>query len=250
MELVVTEGPDRGRRLAVGAAAQSIGRNADNDLALADTLVSGRHAVVRALDGAHVQITDVASTNGTWVGGSRIDGSHVVAAGAEFVVGRDRLVVQPTLSGHQSGPVDGYPRSPAPSGDADHGYVPSASNAGPVAGGNVAMDGYAVAGRDLNYHEGFRIRTRMRRGAKRVLYWGIALIAIGMLAGIGAIVGMMIRTSQLGYDPFSEQADQDELLFFGVFGAALVLSVLGTILIIVSLLMRREQVREIVPVRP
>jgi transcriptional regulator with PAS, ATPase and Fis domain len=71
-ELVVVEGPDRGRRHALGAAPVVVGTDAACDLVLADARVSGQHLRIADDDhGGHV-VVDLGSRNGTFFEGLRI----------------------------------------------------------------------------------------------------------------------------------------------------------------------------------
>ena len=62
-----------GERFEMGAAATyiSVGRKSENNIQLIHRGVSGRHAELRWVDG-RVQLTDLQSTNGTFVNGKRI----------------------------------------------------------------------------------------------------------------------------------------------------------------------------------
>jgi len=71
----------------------SIGSAADNQLVLAATTVSRHHALL-ARNGREYRIVDLASTNGTWVNGRRIDGSAVVRPGDEIRFGSARFVLR------------------------------------------------------------------------------------------------------------------------------------------------------------
>ena len=110
------------------------------------------------------------------------------------------------------------------------------------------MAGHQVAGRDLHYHEGFRIRSRMRPGARRLLYIGISLACIGFLLSFGSI--LLFQQEILGKinsesDPNSSDFANldDEAVFFTAAGlGGLVMSV-GMVMIVVSLVMRRERIR-------
>jgi pSer/pThr/pTyr-binding forkhead associated (FHA) protein len=89
--LVVTEGADVGRRLEVEREL-SLGRW-DADAVLNDMEVSRRHAVVRFADGS-LEISDTNSANGTFVNGSRIDGSQQLADGDLIRLGKTTLKVE------------------------------------------------------------------------------------------------------------------------------------------------------------
>jgi serine phosphatase RsbU (regulator of sigma subunit)/pSer/pThr/pTyr-binding forkhead associated (FHA) protein len=71
MNLVILQGPNSGRRFAVGDDTTSIGRAADCDVCLESPAVSRLHAqVLRA--GGHFYVEDRGSSNGTFLNGERI----------------------------------------------------------------------------------------------------------------------------------------------------------------------------------
>jgi pSer/pThr/pTyr-binding forkhead associated (FHA) protein/S1-C subfamily serine protease len=82
--VVVTRGPLAGRCYSVDNDL-IIGRQ-DADLMLDHPQVSRRHAVVRAIDG-QLEIEDLASANGTFVNGSRVDGTQRLQAGDGIAIG-------------------------------------------------------------------------------------------------------------------------------------------------------------------
>jgi Inner membrane component of T3SS, cytoplasmic domain len=90
--IVVTSGPESGRRVELGAE-MAIGRQ-DGDLVLEDPEVSRRHAVLRR-SGESVVVEDLESTNGTFVNGERIQGPITVGAGDQVRVGRTTLEIEP-----------------------------------------------------------------------------------------------------------------------------------------------------------
>ncbi len=69
--LRVTDGPDKGAQLTVARSRITIGRSAVNDLALSDTSVSGTHAEL-IIGESGVQVHDLDSTNGTFIGSVRV----------------------------------------------------------------------------------------------------------------------------------------------------------------------------------
>jgi serine protease Do len=82
--VVVTRGPLAGRCYSVDGDL-IIGRQ-DADVLLDHPQVSRRHAVVRAIDG-QLEIEDLASANGTFVNGSRLDGTQRLQAGDAIAIG-------------------------------------------------------------------------------------------------------------------------------------------------------------------
>lgn len=90
--LLVREGNDRGRSIALGRERVSVGRGQKNGLRLADETVSRRHALVEFEGGGHV-LTDLNSTNGSFVNGRRVERLRL-KPGDRIVLGRTRLVYQ------------------------------------------------------------------------------------------------------------------------------------------------------------
>ncbi|MGQ9656635.1 MAG: FHA domain-containing protein [Fimbriimonadales bacterium] len=62
---------DDSLRFPLYARTQRIGRRAGNDIVLPDAYVSGQHALIEIV-GADVRITDLGSTNGTFIGETKI----------------------------------------------------------------------------------------------------------------------------------------------------------------------------------
>jgi len=71
---------------------QTIGRAPDQSWRLDDTSVSARHATIRQQSDG-VEISDVGSTNGTWVNGVRIQAPQRLEAGDVVVIGSTRWSV-------------------------------------------------------------------------------------------------------------------------------------------------------------
>ena len=70
--LVRLVSPDGSLVIPLARPLTLIGRNADCDVHLASSRVSRRHCCL-ALDGDGVVVRDLGSTNGTWVGGRRVE---------------------------------------------------------------------------------------------------------------------------------------------------------------------------------
>ncbi len=76
--LLVEEHPLRGREIVL-APGQTIGREGC-EIVLADPEVSRRHALIRQVD-SDLAIEDLASLNGTWINGERLNGIRALAPG-------------------------------------------------------------------------------------------------------------------------------------------------------------------------
>jgi transcriptional regulator with GAF, ATPase, and Fis domain len=86
VDLVILEGPSKGKRIAVTGGTATVGASAGNTLTLDDPLVSRLHCEVRVRPGA-ITLRDRGSTNGTFVEGIRVRdvdlaGGAVVKVGA------------------------------------------------------------------------------------------------------------------------------------------------------------------------
>jgi two-component system, NtrC family, response regulator HydG len=92
-QVVVVDGPDRGRACRLGEAEVEIGTGTACALVLSDDRVSARHLAVRS-DASRFAVRDLGSTNGTWYEGSRI-AEVTVPAGTTLLVGRTALRIEP-----------------------------------------------------------------------------------------------------------------------------------------------------------
>ena len=72
----------------------TLGRSPDCDVFLDDITVSRNHAEVRETAAGFV-LSDLGSTNGTYVNRRLIDGNEILAEGDEVQVGKFRLVFVP-----------------------------------------------------------------------------------------------------------------------------------------------------------
>ncbi|MCW3844376.1 FHA domain-containing protein [Micromonospora yasonensis] len=88
--LTVAGGPMRGLSFRVGREPQVIGRAPTVDIVLVDPHLSRRHATVR-LTAEGVSLTDLDSTNGTWLNDQRVSDSVRLADGDVVRVGRTEL---------------------------------------------------------------------------------------------------------------------------------------------------------------
>jgi len=78
------------QRYVVGPLGLKIGRTPPADVVLADGKVSRSHCLVELKDGL-VYVSDLKSTNGTFVDGKRVDGAAILPLDAVLMVGRFAL---------------------------------------------------------------------------------------------------------------------------------------------------------------
>ncbi|HEX4637583.1 MAG TPA: SpoIIE family protein phosphatase [Rhizomicrobium sp.] len=88
--LELIEGLDAGHRYIVGPAGVSIGRTAPADIVLADSEVSRTHCRL-TLENDSLIVTDLGSTNGTFIDGMRIAAPTPLPVGAILRTGRQSL---------------------------------------------------------------------------------------------------------------------------------------------------------------
>ncbi|HEX3658258.1 MAG TPA: ATP-binding protein [Pirellulales bacterium] len=89
--LFVFRGNDQGVRFELDEETTSLGRDSSNTIQLHDTEVSRRHAQVRRVDKTF-SLSDLGSSNGTFVNGQRIDDAHELASGDEVQLGSTQML--------------------------------------------------------------------------------------------------------------------------------------------------------------
>ncbi|MCP4897233.1 MAG: FHA domain-containing protein [bacterium] len=77
--LIGVNGTSAGQRIELGSKT-TFGRAADNDCVVDDNTASGYHAVL-TVDGGSLLVEDLGSTNGTWIGSERVEGSSQLSDG-------------------------------------------------------------------------------------------------------------------------------------------------------------------------
>jgi DNA-binding CsgD family transcriptional regulator len=88
----------RSWRLELAAERSTIGKAAENDIAVDDDATASRlHAVLERF-AAGWCVTDLGSSNGTWVNGERIWASRRLRHGDEIRIGQTRLVFRDPLT--------------------------------------------------------------------------------------------------------------------------------------------------------
>ena len=84
--LFIVDGPDKGRRIPIGANPVVIGRSAPADIVLQDPQISRNHCrVCLAMD--EIIVIDLESSNGTYIDGKRLAGGGPLGVGARLQVG-------------------------------------------------------------------------------------------------------------------------------------------------------------------
>ncbi len=92
--LVVTAGPLSGTTLPLRPAGTLIGRSPECALVLDDDYVSGRHARIFQSDDGTWTVEDLRSTNGTFLGATRLTEPREVAVGSVLRIGQTVVELQ------------------------------------------------------------------------------------------------------------------------------------------------------------
>lgn len=87
-QLVMRVGPSPGKVFALTANEIILGRDIDNEIVINDAEISRRHTRMLIQEGGYV-IEDLGSTNGTFVNGKKITGSHVLQPGQTIRLGEN-----------------------------------------------------------------------------------------------------------------------------------------------------------------
>lgn len=106
LELMVANGKLAGRRFAVGENGLRLGRSSSNDLSIPDEELSRNHCFFETVGATDIQVTDLASANGTYVNGKAVGAAPVLLRLGDLVgVGTTVLSVvgdQPLPKGESS----------------------------------------------------------------------------------------------------------------------------------------------------
>ncbi len=129
---VIGGGLLRGQRYAVTTVLAHLGRGEHNDIVVAEESVSDSHAKLQRRDGVWY-VTDLRSTNGTYVGGKRIDAEERLDNMADLRLGGVKLTFAVTPSEAPTQPR-GATREFAGIHPADDPRVPAQASAGGGAG--------------------------------------------------------------------------------------------------------------------
>ncbi|MBI5601495.1 MAG: FHA domain-containing protein [Gemmatimonadetes bacterium] len=100
---IVNEGPLKGTKFEIHSALTNVGRGAHNDVVLADESVSDSHAKIQKREGGWY-VVDQESTNGTYVGGRRVQGEQRVEGAPDVRFGGIKMTFRPVaVAGDESG---------------------------------------------------------------------------------------------------------------------------------------------------
>jgi pSer/pThr/pTyr-binding forkhead associated (FHA) protein len=94
---IVNEGPDKGKTLEVRGPLTNIGRGDHNDLVLTSETVSDSHAKLQKRDNGWY-IVDIGSTNGTYVGGRRVQGDFMLTGAPDLRFGDVKVAFRPSAA--------------------------------------------------------------------------------------------------------------------------------------------------------
>lgn len=99
---IVNEGPLKGTKFEIHSALTNVGRGAHNDVVLADESVSDSHAKIQKRDNGWY-IVDQESTNGTYVGGRRVQGEQRVEGAPDVRFGGIKMTFRPVATAGDEG---------------------------------------------------------------------------------------------------------------------------------------------------
>jgi pSer/pThr/pTyr-binding forkhead associated (FHA) protein/CRP-like cAMP-binding protein/Pyruvate/2-oxoacid:ferredoxin oxidoreductase delta subunit len=91
LQLLVLDGPDKGRQFMLEKTVMLLGRDTACDARLTDIEASRRHAEIRSEDGRHV-LVDLGGVNGTYLNGRRLREPTLLSAGDYITLGNTLIV--------------------------------------------------------------------------------------------------------------------------------------------------------------
>jgi hypothetical protein len=102
MWLTIASGPGAGETVQLAGEQAVVGREEDCDLVIEGEKVSRRHAAFERLPDGRWQVTDLGSTNGTFVNGERLaaNAPRALSGGERIRIGDAELVVSATEPGN------------------------------------------------------------------------------------------------------------------------------------------------------
>ena len=91
---ITNEGPSKGRQYEIHVPLVHVGRGAHNDIVVPDDSVSDTHAKIQRRDDGWY-LSDVGSTNGTYVAGQRLVGERRLEGSPDVRFGGVKMIFQP-----------------------------------------------------------------------------------------------------------------------------------------------------------
>lgn len=91
---IINEGVNKGKRYEIRSPLTHVGRGAHNDVVINDDSVSDSHAKLQKREGGW-HVVDMGSTNGTYVGGTRIEGEAPLAGATDLRFGGVKMRIHP-----------------------------------------------------------------------------------------------------------------------------------------------------------
>ena len=181
-ELLVTEGPLKGRRFTVPGDGLRLGRSSTCEIAIPDPALSRTHCLLEIRDGG-LWVTDLASANGTLVNGVQLGpDSQRLQSGDKIAVGDSELQA---LAAAET----------------------AASVSGAVSGPELPVIDLGLGGDGSPPAE----TASAKPPARRFLLWGVALVCV--LAAV-ALILFPVATEPEAADAQPRAAVADELLSF------------------------------------
>jgi len=99
---IINEGPQKGTKFEIFSALTNVGRGGHNDVVLADESVSDSHAKIQRRDNGWF-VVDQESTNGTYVGGRRVQGEQRVENAPDLRFGGIKMTFRPLVKAGDEG---------------------------------------------------------------------------------------------------------------------------------------------------
>jgi pSer/pThr/pTyr-binding forkhead associated (FHA) protein len=99
---VINEGPIKGKKFEIFTPLTNVGRGAHNDIQIGNDSVSDSHAKILRKDG-HWYVVDQGTTNGTYVGGRRVQGEQQLVGAPDVRFGDIKLTFRPATGSQDEG---------------------------------------------------------------------------------------------------------------------------------------------------
>jgi predicted component of type VI protein secretion system len=182
--LVVVAGPAAGRRVDLTGQV-TVGRR-EGEVLLEDQEISRRHCLIAPGPAAEVVVTDLNSTNGTWINGARIAGPTILRPGDELRIGDSVCRIEVPQTAPWQAPAQPHPGqappaqaapvqpSPAPAQPPPAPAQPAAASAAPPPPAPVGAAAPAQPFGAFAPAPGVGAAVRPRRGVATRLPIGVA----------------------------------------------------------------------------